>query len=445
MARKIPSYAERLKWFHKARFGMFIHFGLYSLLERGEWVMLQERIATDEYAKLADRFNPQKFDANTWASLAAEAGMKYMVLTTRHHDGFCLFDSKVSDFTSAKTAAKRDFVAEYVRACREAGLKVGLYYSLLDWRFPGYFEPVKYKSSAKAMVQQAHNQVRELMTNYGKIDILWYDGCWVNHPSVSKGGEPSQPTAEYLQLMANFWQSKKLNAMARQLQPNIIINNRAGTAEDLDTPEQHVTASTAGRGWESNMTIGDHCGWGYVRNSPNFKTVPQLLQNLVIAAKGEGNYLLNVGPKPDGTIRSEEIIRLRAMGKWLKTNGEAIYGSQRCELLGGGDNSWNPIWLNFNMLGVWTRKGKIGYLHIFRWPGSEAVIPSVKSKALSATVLETGRRAKIRQEYNGRLVIYDLPRKPPNPYITVIKIRFAEEPKLLKERNRATWLDGKGY
>ena len=283
------------------------------------------------------------------------------------------------------------------------------------------------------------------MTNYGKIDILWYDGCWINHPSVSKNGNPSNPTPQYMRDMAKFWRSKKLNTMVREKQPNIIINNRAGTEEDLDTPEQNLTASVAGRGWESCMTIADHCGWGYVRNNPNFKTVPQLLQDLVTAAKDEGNLLLNVGPKPDGTIRREEVVRLRAMGKWLKTNGEAIYGSERCELLGGGSNRWNQPWVNFNMLGSWTRRGKTGYLHIFRWPGIEAVIPLVKSKALSATVLQTGRRAKIRQEHNGRLVIYGLPSKPPHPYITVIKVRFAEEPKLLKEKNKAAWLNGNGY
>ena len=141
------SYEERMAWFNQARFGMFIHWGLYSLLGRGEWAMFRERIPPDEYAKLADQFKPAKFNADRWTSLAKEAGMKYIVLTTRHHDGFCLFDSKVSDFTSVKTAAKKDFVAEYVKSCRKAGLKVGFYYSLLDWRFPGYFNLKKYHPS----------------------------------------------------------------------------------------------------------------------------------------------------------------------------------------------------------------------------------------------------------------------------------------------------------
>ena len=414
--QKKLSYEERMKWFHKARFGMFIHWGLYAQHGRGEWVMFQERIPAEEYAKLASQFNPKKYDPNQWAGLAAEAGMKYMVLTTRHHDGFCLFDSQVSDFTAAKTAAGRDLVAEYVQACRKAGLKVGFYYSLLDWRFPGYFEPEKYKDSAAALVEQFHGQVRELMTNYGKIDVLWYDGGWVAH-------DPSSNVAE-------FWISKKVNAMVRELQPQILINNRSGIEEDLDTPEQHVTASAAGRGWESCMTIGDTCGWGYVHNNPNFKTVPQLLQNLVIAAGGEGNYLLNVGPKPDGTIRQEEQVRLRAMGEWLKAHGEAIYGSQRCPLHGG-------------MIGAWTRKGSTGYFNIFRWPGEEATVPLVKTKARSATLLATGDKVKVRQEHNGRLVLSGLPKRPPHKMVNVIKVKFAGVPESLVEKDKAAWLCGK--
>lgn len=419
MAQESPSYSDRMKWFHQARFGMFIHWGLYSILGRGEWVMFQERIKAREYARLAKRFRPKNFDANTWARTAAEAGMKYMVLTTRHHDGFCLYDSKVSDFTAPRTGGK-DYVAEYVEACRRAGLKVGLYYSLLDWRFPGYFEPAarKYQKSVTELVDQAHAQVKELMSGYGKIDVLWYDGGWVAH-----GGAGVTD-------IAAFWRAGDLNAMVRKLQPSILINNRSGTQEDLDTPEQHVTASAAGRGWESCMTIGDAPGWGYVKNNPNMKSPTQLLHHLVNAAVGEGNFLLNVGPKPDGTIRKEEVVRLEAMGEWLQTNGEAIYGSQRCELSAG-------------MLGEWTRKGSTGYLHVMRWPGKEARVPLVKTEALSATLLGSDASLTLKRGYNGQLVIGGLPSKPPYTTINVIKVQFAEEPRLLPEEDHAAWIKGK--
>ena len=404
------TYKERMKWFHQARFGMFIHWGLYSLLERGEWVMFQERIPKTEYAKLANRFNPKKFDANAWASLAKNAGMKYMVLTTRHHDGFCLFDSKVSDFTTAKTRAKRDFVADYVKAVRRAGLKVGFYYSLLDWRFPGYFEgPKKNPKGFNAMVAQAHAQVKELLTNYGKIDILWYDGGWF----------PFLDPKDAFRTQPKLWKATALNAMVRKLQPHIIINNRTGLAADIDTPEQHVTASKAGRGWESCMTMGDSCGWGYIRNNPNMKTPAQLIQNLVIAATGEGNYLLNVGPKPDGTIRKEESERLLEMGKFLDTAGESIYGSERCEIIGG-------------MLGTFTAKGSTAYLHMFRYPGTVATIAGVANKIKSARLLGSKRKLKVERGVDGRVIIKGLPAVPANKYDSVIALKLDSKPRWME-------------
>jgi alpha-L-fucosidase len=415
-------YRDRMAWFNEARFGMFIHWGLYSLLGRGEWVMLQERIPAQEYAKLADRFKPKRFDADAWAGLAAEAGMKYMVLTTRHHDGFCLYDSEVSDFTAPKTAAKRDFVAEYAEACRRAGLRVGFYYSLLDWRFPGYWDPRGRAESRDAMVAQAHAQVRELLTQYGKVDVLWYDGGWV--PAIHENPADAWTT------VPEFWKSKKLNAMVRELQPGIIINNRSGIDEDIDTPEQHVTASKAGRAWESCMTIGDSCGWGYVENNPNGKRLPQLLQHLVTAAKDGGNYLLNVGPQPDGAVRKKEAKVLKAMGGWMKKNGEGIYGSER--------TGFAPP----SMIGEWTVKGNTGYFHIFRWPGKEAVAACVATRVKRATLLATGLDVAFRQEHNGRLVFTGLPTKPPHKAVSVIKVEFEGPPAVMPEKDRAAWLDG---
>ena len=398
---------QRLKWFNEARFGMFIHWGLYSIPGRGEWVMYVERISKKEYARLAKKFRPKKFNADEWVSLAKEAGMKYMVLTTRHHDGFCLFDSKVSDFTSVKTAAKRDFVKEYVEACRRQGMRIGFYYSLLDWRFPGWHEGSdKNPESFEMMVRQAHEQVKELMTNYGKIDILWYDGGWI--PSID-GKE-----------IAKYWRAEELNAMVRKIQPEIIINNRSGLDEDTDTPEQHVTASAAGRCWESCMTIGDSCGWGYIKNNPNLKSTTQLIQYLVTAATGEGNYLLNVGPKPDGTIQKEFVKRLKEIGEWMKKNGESIYGSERVPPEFG-------IW-GAGMCGMVTAKGNKAYLHVFRWPGKELTVAGIKNKVLSAQILATGEKAKVEQTENGRVFIKGLPNNLPDKHNTVIVLELDGKP-----------------
>jgi alpha-L-fucosidase len=190
------------------------------------------------------------------------------------------------------------------------------------------------------------------------------------------------------------------------------------------------------------MTMGDFCGWGYMRHNPNWKTTSQLLTALVSAAAGEGNFLLNIGPKPDGSIRREEVVRLRAMGRWLKLNGEAIYGSQRCDLNGGLGGKANII-NNWTMIGNWTRKGNIGYLHIVRWPGTEAVVPLVKTKALSARLLGTGQRLKVRQEHNGRLILSGLPSRPPHPAINVVAVTFVGEPHRLAETNPAAWIEGK--
>ena len=407
----MKNYEERVKWFNEARFGMFIHWGLYSILGRGEWVMYRERIPKEEYRKLADRFNPSNFNAKEWVNLAERAGMKYMVLTTRHHDGFRLFNSNVSDFTSVKTASKRDFVAEFVKACRERGMRIGFYYSLLDWRFPGYFNREKYPESFKEMVEQAHSQIKELMTNYGKIDYLFYDGEWIPgiefNRSLLESGESSE--------IAKLWRSRELNAMVRNLQPDIIINNHSGLAEDVDTPEQHIVASKEGRCWECCMTIGD--GWGYVKYDPNLKSTAQLIQHLVYCASGGGNYLLNVGPKPDGTIPEEFIQQLTEIGEWMKVNGESIYGSERV-----------PEGFGTSAIGTVTAKGNKVYFHIFRWSGKEAVIVGIKNKVLSTRLLKTKEKVKVEQDNIGKVFIKGLPENPPDKYDSVILLELDSKP-----------------
>ena len=413
-----------MKWFNEARLGIYIHYGLYSILGRGEWTMYSERIPAKEYAKLAGEFFPAPGCAEEWVATAKAAGAKYMVLTTKHHEGFCLFDSKYSDFTSANSPCKRDIVAEYVTAARKAGLKVGLYYSLLDWRYPGYFEPEKYPQSYQALVQLIHNQVRELMTNYGKIDVLEYDGGWDARLVKTR---PER---------AEFWRSKELNAMVRELQPGIIINERACTDEDIVTPEQEIRAGE-GKMSESCMCIGDTCAWGYTRFNPNWKTPVQLVQNLVTAAQCGGNYLLNIGPAADGHIRNEEYTRLSAMGHWLRRHEEAIRASESCDLIG----SSRPGIVDLNLQGPWTRKGNVGYWCIFRWPGRTATAVKVGTPVKKVTLLDGSLEFPFHWDKESkRLKITALPPLPPDDICSVLKVEFEDIPRLADEPDLAEWI-----
>lgn len=386
---KIP---ERMKWWVDARFGMFIHWGLYAIPARGEWVMYCERIPKAEYARLAQMFNPKRFDADKWVALAKQAGARYMVLTTRHHDGFCLWDSDVSDYTSMKTAAKRDFVAKYVEACRKAGMRIGFYYSLLDWRWPAYWEgPEKNPDRWKEFRDYVHSQVRELMTKYGKIDILWYDGGWPHSPDA--------------------WQSSQLNAMVRSLQPQIILNNRSGLPEDLDTPEQHIQGSK--RPWEACMTIDD-LWWGYDAGDLNLKSPMQLVRNLVRCVSGNGNFLLNVGPMADGVIPPQQASRMRAIGRWLRRNGESVYGA--------GASPFEEA-----HLGYVTAKDSTAYVHVTCWPGKEMCVAGIKNRVLGAHMVVTGKRLSFEQKRD-RLFVRDLPMRSPDPTDTVVALELDGKP-----------------
>lgn len=427
MSAKKYTHQERMKWFHEARFGMMIHWGLYSLLGQGTWAMHHGRIPHHEYAKLADEFKPRKFDPNKWAELAAECGMRYMVLTTRHHDGYCLWDSKVSDFTSEKCAAKRDFVAEYVEACRKAGLKVGIYYSLLDWRFPGFFERTKYRKSAQAMVQQAHDQLRELLTDYGRIDMIWFDGHWFAEKPGAWRWESHKP-------IIDFWRTNELVRMMRRLQPHIIFNDRTGVDGDYLTAEQEVSAiSRPHREWEAAQTIGDYWeSWCYQRFMPNpsRKTVFQLIIQLMLAASGGGNFMLNVGPTPDGEFPKEDIKRYKAIGEWLRVNGDAIYDSKTVP------------WPTMCALAQMTTNGNNAYVMMPNWPKDEFVISGVGTKPTSATFLRNGDALIIDYRKDGRLFLKGLPKTPPDPYVTVVKLTFDSPLKQKHPKNRAQWIYG---
>ncbi|MEM6504213.1 MAG: alpha-L-fucosidase [Planctomycetota bacterium] len=427
--QSVVSYAERTAWFHESRFGLFIHYGLFSSPGRGEWLMFNERVHPDKYARLVADFRPEPEAAKGWVELAVRSGMKYAVLTTRHHDGFSLFGSEANGFNSV-THHGRDLVGEFVDACRAGGLRVGLYYSLLDWRFPGYFEPGLHPESAEALRQQVHAELRQLMTDYGRIDLLWYDGGWIDHGRKSDG-DP----AAYTRQVTNYWDSFTLNQMVYDLQPTILINNRSGIDLDLDTPEQEVKASEAGRAWEACMTIGDSTGWGWLRDNPNRKTTATLLQNLVQAAAGEGNFLINIGPDSRGRIDEADRSRLEAMGQWLTDNGEAIYGSQRCDLY---DQRMPGA-----PLGRWTRQGKTAYLHLFRWPGPKFVVPLIDQAPRSARLLGQPITVFLEHDGNdpiGRLHVNGLPEEPPTPHVNVLVFEFEQAPLNHQEPDHSAWL-----
>lgn len=334
-------------WFDRARFGLMLTWGLYSILsdpDRREWVLYSKKPDLAEYNRLAMQFTANRFDARQWARLARNAGMGYAVLITRHHDGFCLFDTKTTDFNSVRTGAGRDLVAEYVSAFRSEGLHVGLYHSIMSWQFPAIFTgPGTDPAGWEAMVAQTHQQVLELMTFYGKIDMLWYDGCFV-------------PGVQDSLLQARWWRTRELNAMVRSLQPGILINDRSGPAEDFDTPEQRIHPAPEGRRWESCMTLND--SWSYNIHDRKFKSSAVIKQNLIRCARYGGNLLLGVGPRADGTIQDEIVKGLEEVGQWLRVNGASIYASQRTAYTQAE-----------HAAGLVTQRGGDFYVHLTEWPG----------------------------------------------------------------------------
>jgi alpha-L-fucosidase len=382
---------RRMKWWHEARFGMFIHFGLYSVLGRHEWAMEMEGIPVAEYEQLAKRFNPKPNSARAWARLAKQAGQKYMVMTTKHHEGFCHFDTKLTDYCAPKQAAGRDLVKEYVDAARAEGLRVGFYYSLMDWHHPDGALCATDEQARRRFVDYIHGQIRELLTNYGKIDILWYDVAW---PLDAKG-----------------WESEKMNAMVFELQPDIIVNNRNKLPGDFATPEQKIQADE--RAWESCMTMNG--SWGYQKADDDWKTPKTIVRNLVTCAHDTGNYLLNIGPKPDGSIPEESVKILTSVGKWMDRNGPAIYQSEKCQ----------P---RRSALAGFTRKGNTLYMHVHFWPGEAVSLGGLMNQVKSARLLASGHDVKFEQD-KFRVRFLNLPAKAADEPVTTIAIECDGAPK----------------
>lgn len=356
-AKETPE--TRLDWWREARFGMFIHWGPVSLkgTEIG-WSRGGERrgrkgtgqIPVEVYDNLYKQFNPVKFNANEWVQLAKDAGMKYFVFTTKHHDGFVNFDSKLTDYkiTSPESPFGRDIVAELADACHRAGMRLGFYYSPPDWHHPDYRT-----ENHDRYIEYLHGQLRELCSNYGKVDIVWFDGL---------GGS------------AEDWDSEKLFKTIWELQPEAIINNRGGLPGDFDTPEQRVGAFQIDRPWETCMTLCHQWAW---RPEDKMKSLRQCIQTLVRAVGGDGNFLFNVGPMPDGRIEPRQAQRLREMGQWLAQYGESIYGTR------GGPFKPTPWFAS-------THKGNLIYLHILDWPQNHVSLPAINRTIVRSSLLTGG-------------------------------------------------------
>lgn len=397
--------ARRMKWWHEARFGMFIHWGLYSVLGRHEWVMENEGIPVAEYEKLANRFIPKPNAARAWAKLAKQAGQKYMVMTTKHHEGFCLFDTKHTNYCAPKQACGRDLVKEFVEAARGEGLRVGFYHSLMDWHHPDGARCAQDEAARKRFVEYVHGEIRELMTNYGKIDILWYDVAWP--------------------LDAAGWESEKMNKMVFQLQPDIIVNNRNRLPGDFSTPEQRIVAEKQGRAWEACMTMNN--SWGYHKADDDWKTPKTIVRNLITCSRGGGNYLLNIGPRADGSVPEESVQILTKVGQWMSRNNQTIHGTDFCRVT-------RSNYANF------TRKGNTLYIHVHFWPGETVTVAGLQTKVKSARLPATGTHVRFSQD-RFRVRFMGLPATPPDDPVTVIEAECESEPAqdmlfVRKERKR---------
>ena len=384
---------RRMKWWHEARFGMFIHWGLYSVLGRHEWVMENEGIPVAEYEPLARRFHPKLNGTRDWARLAKAAGQKYMVMTTKHHEGFCNFATQTTDYCAPKQGPGRDLVKEYVEAARAEGLRVGFYYSLMDWHHPDGTRCATDEDARKRFVQYIHTHIREILTQYGKTDVLWYDVSW---PLNREG-----------------WESESMNKMVFELQPDIIVNNRNQLPGDFSTPEQQITAERdATRAWESCMTLND--SWGYQAADDNWKTPATVIRNLISCARDGGNYLLNIGPKPDGSIPEDSVRILTEVGHWLERNGETIYQSDRCQ----------PRRSNY---ASFTRKGNTLYMHVHHWPGDYVAICGLQTQVKSARLFASGQSVKFEQDkYRVRLT--GLPKAAPDNPVVTLAVECESEP-----------------
>lgn len=423
-------FDQRMQWWRDARFGLFIHWGLYAVpagewkgqTDHAEWIRTTAEIPLKEYDQFVGQFNPQKFNADEWVRMAKAAGMKYIVITSKHHDGFDLFDADNSDFDIMATPFHRDVLKELAEACKKGGIRLCFYHSIMDWHHPDYlprrgWEKDRPTDGAELprYVQYMKDQLKELTTQYGDIGVLWFDGEWEDTWTHEQGVD-----------LYNY---------VRNLKPDIIINNRVDVgrsgmegmtrrdgsfAGDFGTPEQEIPdTGLPGVDWESCMTMNDH--WGYNKNDHNWKSAEDLIKKLVdIASKG-GNFLLNIGPTAEGVFPPESVERLQALGKWMDINGEAIYGTKASPFshLPWGRVTHKPM-----------GKTSMIYLHVFDYQRNAPIrLPGIVNKPIKAYFL-ADRTKEIPVTRDQDALLLQLPRQAPDPYVSVVALEIEGNPEV---------------
>ncbi|MCX6247922.1 MAG: alpha-L-fucosidase [Bacteroidetes bacterium] len=430
---------SRMQWWRDARFGLFIHWGIYSVpagewngkTGYGEWIRTSAEIPLHTYDGFKEIFNPVKFNADEWVRMARDAGMKYIVITSKHHDGFCMFDTKETDFCIMRSPFRKDPMKDLAEACHKYGLKFCFYYSIMDWHHPDYLPRRDWEKDRptegaefRRYVDYMKAELKELLTNYGEIGVLWFDGEWENTWNEKYG--------------------KEIYAWCRSLQPGLIINNRVGAGRmdmegltkegafggDFGTPEQQIPATgLPGVDWETCMTMNDH--WGYNKNDKNFKSSKELIRMIAdIASKG-GNYLLNVGPTSEGLIPPESVERLKTVGAWMKVNGEAIHETQASPFR---SLDWGRCTKKDILNGVRL------YLHVFNWPqNGEIILPGLLNKPSKAFLLADAGKAPLAVGRKDDALVISVPRQAPDEVNTVIvldlsgKLDLTDPPQIISD------------
>jgi alpha-L-fucosidase len=415
MALRPEATVGNTDWFVHDRFGLFIHWGTYALAARHEWVKNRERIPDSVYQKYFDHFDPDLYDPKEWARAAKHAGMKYFVVTTKHHEGFCLWDSKLTDYKAPNTPAGRDLLRPMVEAFREEGLKVGFYHSLIDWHHPEFpidglhpqrddkeFREREKDRDIRKYAEYLHGQTRELLTQYGKIDIMWFDFSYPQNPDGGKGKDD--------------WQSEKLMAMVRELMPGIIVNDRMGIGGDIKTPEQvqpreWVKVDDKPVVWEACQTLNG--SWGYDRDNLDWKSVDMLVQMLIDTVSKGGNLLLNVGPTARGQFDPRAMEILKSIGDWMKLHSRSIYGATQSEF---------PTPRDCRL----TQRGDRLYVHVFAWPFKHLHMEGMAGKVEYAQLLNDASEIRMRESRETGDLTLLLPIQNPDVTVPVIELFLKE-------------------